>query len=252
MSEQAGVTARTGVSEVPGDYRYAGSELALFAQALRWKAYWARTLRRFVSGSVLDVGAGIGSNVAVLLSPQVRSWVALEPDHALVDDMQASLASHALPALCQPMAGTLADLPGGAMFDTILYIDVMEHIADDRAEAVLAAAHLTPGGRLIVLVPAHQYLFSAFDTAIGHYRRYNRRSLLALAPPGCRLEFFRMLDSVGFFASLANRLLLRAALPSAGQIRLWDRVMVPISVCLDPLLGYRFGKTAVAVWTRAP
>jgi len=229
---------------------YIGTELTVFAAAHRWKAYWASVLRRFVSGDVLDVGAGIGSNVAPLLSAQVRGWTALEPDPDFVGLMQAARARGELPQVCRPIVGTLAQLPAGDAFDTILYIDVLEHIRDDRAEAAAAYARLRPGGRLVVLVPAHQFLFSPFDAAIGHHRRYNRASLLALAPAGSRLALFRMLDSVGFFASLANKLLLRAAHPSTGQIRLWDRAMVPISCIADPLLGYRFGKTAVAVWTR--
>lgn len=232
------------------DFQYAGSELALFAEAHRWKAYWSGMLRRFVGGAVLEVGAGIGSNVRPLMSERVRHWTALEPDAALVDLMRQSIAEGALPASCHPVAGVLADLPASQAFDSIVYIDVMEHIADDWAEAQAAAARLAPGGRLIVLVPAHQFLFSAFDAAIGHHRRYSRAGLLALAPPGYKLELCRMLDSVGFFASLANKLLLRSAHPTAGQIRLWDRVMVPLSRLLDPLLGYRFGKTVVAVWSR--
>ncbi len=240
-----------GRSTVPEGFTYSGSELALFARAHRWKAYWAGLLRRFVAGTVLEVGAGIGSNVPLLLSRNVHSWTALEPDETLVDRIRHAIRANEIPAPCHPVVGTIADLPTDARFDSILYIDVMEHIPDDRAEAALAASHLLPGGRLIVLVPAHQFLFSPFDAAIGHHRRYSRSSLLTLAPPGCRLEWFRMLDSVGFFASLANKLLLRAAQPSPRQIRLWDRLMVPLSRRLDPLLGYRFGKTAVAVWTRA-
>lgn len=236
----------------PSDFHYAGSELALFAQAHRWKSYWATMLRRFVAGHVLDVGAGIGSNVLPLISSRVRSWTALEPDAALVGMMADAIATGALPSLCQSRAGTLAYLPAEARFDTILYIDVMEHIADDHAEASMAAAHLAPGGHLIVLVPAHQRLFSPFDAAIGHHRRYSRASLLALAPPGCRLELCRMLDSAGFFASLANKLLLRTAHPTPGQIRFWDRVLVPLSRIADPLLFHRFGKTAIAVWSRVP
>ena len=231
-------------------FNYVGSELALFAQATRWKAYWAHTLKRYVGGRVLDVGAGLGSNVQPLLSPRVESWLALEPDDALASEMRARRAAGELPPLCQPMTGMLADLPAAAKFDTILYIDVMEHIADDHAETARAAAHLAPGGNLIVLVPAHQYLFSAFDAAIGHHRRYSRTALLGLAPPGCRLEQIRMLDCIGFFASLANRLLLRSSSPGPRQIWLWDRVMVPLSRVLDPLFFHRFGKTAVAVWTR--
>lgn len=230
---------------------YAGSELALFAHAVNWKSYWARGLAPYVGGRVLDVGAGIGSNVAPLVSARVSQWTCLEPDGALVATMQARKEQGELPDHCTVRQGVLGDLPALEQFNSIVYIDVLEHIADDRAEVALAAAHLAPGGRLVVLCPAHQFLFSPFDTAIGHHRRYSRAAMIGLAPPGCRLEFCRLLDSVGFFASLANKLLLRSAHPSAGQIGLWDRLMVPASRVIDPLLGYRFGKTVIAVWSRA-
>ena len=113
-----------------------------------------------------------------------------------------------------------------------------------------AARRLAPGGNLVVLAPAHQFLFSAFDAAIGHYRRYNAGSLAALAPPGCRLRTTRMLDAAGFFASLANAALLRSSMPSPGQIKMWDGCLVPISRVLDRCTGHRFGKTVIAVWER--
>jgi hypothetical protein len=125
---------------------------------------------------------------------------------------------------------------------------VLEHIADDAAELVDARRHLAAGGHLIVLAPAHQFLFSPFDAAIGHYRRYDRAGLVGLEPPGCVLAACRMLDSVGFFASLANRMLLSSAMPSRGQIAVWDKYLVPLSRSVDIALGYRFGKTVVAIW----
>ncbi|MGH6989831.1 MAG: hypothetical protein ACREE3_08025, partial [Stellaceae bacterium] len=111
--------------------------------------------------------------------------------------------------------------------------------------------HLAETGTLIVLAPAHPFLFSAFDAAIGHYRRYTKATLLSAAPPGLSLRWCRMLDSVGFFASLGNRMLLRSAEPSVAEIAIWDRMMVPVSRLIDPAIGYRFGKSIVAVWAQA-
>jgi hypothetical protein len=61
-----------------------------------------------------------------------------------------------------------------------------------------------------------------------------------------------MLDAAGFFASLANRVLLRASMPTTGQIAFWDKVLVPVSCILDRLTGYNLGKSVVAVWHRPP
>jgi len=61
-----------------------------------------------------------------------------------------------------------------------------------------------------------------------------------------------MLDSAGFFASLANRLLLRSANPTHAQVQVWDRALVPVSRRLDWFLGYRFGKSILALWRKMP
>lgn len=230
--------------------RYAGSELEVFAGAVNWKRYVGTILRPFIGARVLEVGAGIGSNIRYLACDTVREWTSLEPD-AMLANRIAARATAAKPPDWRVIAGTLDKIDAAARFETILYIDVLEHIADDRLELTRAAHHLVAGGALVVLAPAHQFLFSSFDAAIGHHRRYSVASLAALSPPSCRRVYTAMLDSAGFFASLANRLLLRSPLPSARQIAFWDKVLVPLSRVLDRVTGHRFGKTVVAVWQRA-
>ncbi len=229
-------------------YHYVGSELELFAAANNWKAYFGSVLRRFVIGRVLEVGAGIGSNISYLHHDLVTEWTALEPDPDLAGHIEERLARGELPVNCRLVNGTIATVDSAALFDTILYIDVLEHISDDGAELVRARRHLASRGNLVVLSPAHQFLYTAFDAAIGHHRRYNRALMRALTPPGCRLSTCLMMDCAGLFASLANKLLLSAALPSKQQIAVWDKFLVPISCILDRAIGHSFGKTIVAVW----
>jgi SAM-dependent methyltransferase len=232
--------------------QYIGSELELFSAAVNWKRYFSRLLAPFVGGRVLEVGAGTGSNLTYLYSDAVREWTSLEPDRDLAARIAARIAERVgagnLPGSCQVVCGTTGDLDGHSRFDTILYIDVLEHIADDGAELRRAAGLLAPGGNLIVLSPAHRFLFSPFDAAIGHHRRYSAAQLVGLTPPGCRIRARMMLDSAGLLASLGNRLLLRAKMPTPRQIAFWDRVLVPISRLLDPLTGWTLGKSVVAVW----
>jgi SAM-dependent methyltransferase len=230
-----------------GTITYVGQELDLFAHARRWKAYWASRVRPFIRGDVLEVGAGLGQNTALLQNANVRSWRCLEPDPQLAVRLAAIVAPL---GICPIAIGTTASIRG-ELFDSILYIDVLEHIEQDRDELAKAAELLRPGGHVLVLSPAHQSLFSDFDAAIGHFRRYNRRSLEACSPPGCRLETTFYLDCAGMGASLANCLLLRQDNPTLGQIRFWDRLIVPVSRLLDPVFGYRLGKTIVGVWTKA-
>lgn len=231
-------------------HTYVGNELELFAEARRWKEYWISRVRPCVRGSVLEVGAGLGANTRLLRQGTERRWVCLEPDAALAATLRENAAQAIAPETLEIRIGTLAALGADERFDCVLYIDVLEHIEDDRAELQRAAGLLAPGGCLVVLSPAHQWLFSPFDQAIGHWRRYTRRGLEALTPPGLRLQRAYYLDSVGMLASAANRLLLRQSMPNARQIRCWDRCFVPCSRWLDPLTGHRLGKSVVAIWER--
>jgi len=224
-------------------FKYEGSELDLFEKARNWKAYWRAQIRDFVRGDVLEVGAGIGANTLTLAELDFKRWTCLEPDAALA-------ARVTLPpgGRHRSEVGTIADLHADARFDSILYIDVLEHIEDDRAEMARAAARLNPGGTVIVLSPAHPFLFTPFDAAIGHFRRYTRASLGSAAPATLHAEKLIYLDAAGMLASAANRLLLHSAMPTERQILTWDRMLVPVSRVIDPIFGGRLGKSVLGIW----
>jgi len=224
------------------EYNYVGSELDVFAKAVRWKTYWRSILAQSISGDVLEVGAGIGANTGLLAALPVKSWTCLEPDPQLCARIPRDPARTII-------NGTVADLPQVPTYDSIIYIDVLEHIEHDRAELEAAFQRLRPGGHLSVLGPAHQGLFTPFDKAIGHYRRYSKTSLRDVGPARARLVRLAYLDSAGMLASLGNRLFLKQSSPTQQQILTWDRFLVPISRRLDPLFGFAVGKSVVAVWT---
>ena len=228
-------------------FAYPGQELDIFAAASHWKAYWASRIRPWIRGDVLEVGAGLGANTAFLQNSDVCSWHCVEPDPGLAGRLANAVARL---RVCSVSRGTIASVVGH-QFDLILYIDVLEHIEADRCELATAADLLREGGHIVVVAPAHQFLFSEFDAAIGHFRRYNGASLRACSPPDCQLRAMLYLDCIGLFASAANRILLRQSQPTAAQIRRWDSYMVPLSRAIDPLLRYSVGKTICAVWERA-
>ena len=231
-------------------FSYEGQELALFARAKRWKAYLHDQLAPYLQGDVLEVGAGLGYTTAALYTPNSRpscnSWLCLEPDPENAKYLASRFAGEAIEVL----QGTLDSLAPSRRFDAILYIDVLEHIEHDDLELARAKERLLPGGRLLILAPAHQWLYSPLDRAIGHYRRYSASQLTRAIPPGLLQEKLVFLDSFGMLASLGSRFLLSSAnpYPTPLQIRLWDGVMVPLSRRLDPLLRFRLGKSLLGIW----
>jgi len=231
-------------------FTYVGSELDLFSAAKNWKSYFRDQLTPYLGEDVLEVGAGLGGTTRVLCRGTERRWVCLEPDAALVARLDQEISSGSLPKCCESRIGTLEKFDESETFDTILYMDVLEHIEDDRAEVARAARHLRPGGHIIALSPAHQWLFTPFDKAIGHHRRYTKAGFGALAPAELEKARLVYLDSIGFFASLANKLILQSAMPKPSQIAFWDRVLVRMSKVVDPVLGYSAGKSVLAIWRK--
>jgi SAM-dependent methyltransferase len=230
------------------EFSYKGNELDIFQHAVNWKRYWAAQVRPHVGSCVLEVGAGIGANTPYL-NKGAKEWVCLEPDAHMAAMLVHRQRENQFPAT-NVIAGTIAELPPGRKFDSIIYIDVLEHIENDSAEINVAASRLCLGGKLIVLSPAHSWLFSPFDAAIGHFRRYSSRAIRALTPCELKIITLRQLDSIGMFASAASRFILRPQMPTLSQVLFWDRFLVPASRVFDPLLRYWLGKSILVVWQR--
>lgn len=228
------------------EFVYVGSELDLFASVTNWKSYWASQVRPYLKGDVLEVGAGIGSNTRFLDAGSAKRWVCLEPDAQLAERLREKLTEIGIRRY-ELVCGTIESV-AGQQFDSIVYIDVLEHIERDHEELNKAARLLRPGGRIIVLSPAHQRLFTPFDASIGHFRRYDREMVRAISPPMLRLLSVRYMDSVGLLASAANLLLLRQSMPTKAQLQFWDRWLVPVSQICDRLFLYRVGKSILSVW----
>ena len=231
-------------------YVYPGRELEVFSLANNWRMYIKSLLTSFIVGEVLEVGAGIGSTTASLCSKSQPGWLCLEPDMKLYSILIEKISYNELPPCCKALNSSVRKLLSYQLFDTVLYIDVLEHIENDRDELDAVVKHIKIGGRLIVLSPAYQWLYSPFDRAVGHYRRYTHTDLLEIAPESLEPVSVSYLDSVGMIASAANRILLKEKYPSSFQIKYWDRFLVPISKVLDPLFLRKIGKTVVVIWER--
>jgi 2-polyprenyl-3-methyl-5-hydroxy-6-metoxy-1,4-benzoquinol methylase len=227
---------------------YIGTELDAFAHASNWKQYLRTVADPYLRGHVLEVGGGIGTTTSAFRNAAQTSWTALEPDGALAIRLLQRVSE--LPDPVRIVVGTLDAIRPDPVFDCIIYIDVLEHIEKDGEELRRAAVRLAPGGFIVVLSPAHQALYTAFDEAVGHYRRYDRRSLSALTPPGTTLAEIRYLDSTGLLLSLGNRVFLRSSSPTVAQVKLWDQRCIPISRRIDRWFGNRLGKSILAVWRR--
>ena len=230
------------------EYKYPGDELIWFLIAKNWKRYFARQIKPYIKGMVLEVGAGIGSNTRYLNDGTAPAWLMLEPDKNMAGVLERDVLDKRYPSNCRIKKGTIDDVE--LKFDTIIYIDVLEHIEADAQELQKASSVLNPEGHIIVLAPAFQHLFNPFDKAIGHYRRYNRKTLKSIQPHELKCISSRYYDSMGYFASLANKVFLKQKNPSQHQVQFWDKWMVPASRVTDKIFFHCFGKSIIAIWKK--
>lgn len=224
---------------------YIGSELEVFSLAKNWRAYWSDTVTPYLGLDVLEVGAGLGS-VTRLLSANANRWTALEPDSS----MAAGLRAETLPPNTSVVCGTIDSIEDGESYDTVLYIDVLEHIESHALELEKAARLLRPGGNLILLAPAYNWLMSPFDHRIGHFRRYTKKSLASICPRDFVSLSANYLDFFGLLASVANKILLRQGQPRRSQILFWDSVLIPMSKVADRVSRHQLGKSVLVVWQK--
>jgi SAM-dependent methyltransferase len=130
--------------------------------------------------------------------------------------------------------------------DTIVCLNVLEHIEDDRAALARLFASLEPGGRLVLLVPAHRWLYGAIDRAIHHYRRYERAELVErLRETGFAVEHVAFFNRLGIVGWYLNSVLARRTTVPGVQARL-QSLLVPL-LRVESLLPLPFGLSLIAV-----
>jgi SAM-dependent methyltransferase len=184
----------------------------------------------YLRGRMLEVGAGLGTITRRLIEryPDV-TVVALEPAGNLFTDLQSYAA---LTARVTAHRQTLIEYEPATDdgFDAVIYLNVLEHIADDERELRLAAKVLRQGGVLLVFGPAVEWLYSELDYRAGHYRRYSLRQLRdKLTATGFRIVSLRYFDALGVLPYLLVYRLLRHDNISGSTLWGYDRMVVPPS-----------------------
>lgn len=201
------------------------------ADAARYNEWLLERALPYVGDHVLDFGAGIGTFSAEL--SRRAEIVALEPDPQFVPRLRERFATNDRVTVVEGDATWLGRDDLRSDFDTVLCLNVLEHIRED--EKVLRAFHdcLVAGGHLLLLAPAHRALFGAIDRNVGHERRYSLGMLRArLQRAGFATIEARYVNPIGAIGWLLSSRLLRRTQVPTGPLRIYDR-LVPALQRLD-------------------
>jgi glycosyltransferase involved in cell wall biosynthesis len=230
-----GAILRFGLS----DYIYAedvyGSQiLGRLNRAPRFTKWMADVIRPYVGEKVLEIGAGTG-NLTVQLIPRRLYWASdINPLYLTYLENVGLNRPYMRVGYTDGEKGE--SFPQEQKFDTVICLNVVEHLADDLAALNNIRGVLEDGGRAIVLVPCGPWLFGTLDEVLGHHRRYTRKQLTEVVEKaGFHLENMLEFNRVGVIAWWLNARLLRRRTFGLWQIKTLN-LLTPLFRIMDNFL----------------
>jgi len=223
--------------------------LERLTSARNYNRWLTDRLQRWVGRRVLEIGAGLGSMSEFILDRERVVLSDTDPYYlARLRERFASRPNVRITKLRLPDAdGSLA----AERLDTVICLNVLEHVPADVASLAAMRVLLQAGGRLVLLVPSFPSLYGTLDEALGHVRRYTpaelRRKFLDAGFRLLHLEYFNLAGVPGWW--LMGRVLKRRLIP-AGSLSLYD-ALVPL-FRLERFLPWRVGQSLIAIGERAP
>jgi len=198
--------------------------------APRYNRWQYDMIAPWIGNRVLEVGSGIGNMSEHIVAPK-RELVALtDIDEGYRQQLRERFAAHpevVVESLVLPDEEAPARFKDHR-FDTVVALNVVEHIADDVGTLRTMAGLLAPHGQVVILVPALQAIFGSLDEELGHFRRYSRASLAAaFRAAGLRVERMFWYNRVGVFGWWLNACVRRVKRIPLNQLQAFDR-FVPV------------------------
>jgi SAM-dependent methyltransferase len=228
---------------------YVGKDLEAMSFAVNYHRWILEEFRPYLGKNLVEVGAGTGSFSEMLLEENPESLALVEPSEMFgflernINQLETRAQVDFHQAIFTETADRLRPTP-----DTILYVNVLEHIDDDRGELARVYETLAPGGHCLVFVPALSALYGAFDEKIGHFRRYGKKELEAkAAAAGFEVVKSKYFDLVGILPWYVKYKLLKSDSLESGAVTAYDKFAIPFVRRVERLLTVPVGKNILAV-----
>jgi SAM-dependent methyltransferase len=211
----------------------------------RYNDWILEKISPWVGDRVLEVGSGIGNISRYFLDRRELCLTHVQEDY--LDVLREKFGAYPHITIARYNLEERADCLHGREFDTILVLNVLEHIENDIHALREMSAFLAPGGRIILQLPAHRLLYGSLDINIDHFRRYTARDIREKFT-SCGLETerlvrFNMFGALGWL--LCSRVLRKKILPE-GQLGLFN-FLTPAFMAIERIIPTPFGLSLLAV-----
>jgi len=233
--------------ELENEYQ-ALNELQIMSKADNYNNWIWDTIKQYIGTNVLEVGAGIGTFTEYLLNKDkvYATDIAQNCLKALSNRFRENLNIDVLylDITSKPDTRYWED----KSIDSIICLNVIEHIENDLDALKNMASILKPGAQIILMVPAFQFIYGTIDQLDGHYRRYTLsqvKKVLSLA--GFKIPIVHYFNSVGLLAWLYTNKIVKNRSTSLGKVVLYDKYVVPWLKHTEHVIKPPFGQSVVAV-----
>lgn len=231
------------------DHFYDGRDLEAMSFAVNYHRWIFDLIRSHLGHRIVEVGAGSGNFSSMLVEQNPELLCVIEPSREMFKRLEPR--ARELGRTVRPFNATfaaVADEIKSLAPDTIVYVNVLEHIEKDVEELELLHRTLQPGGRVVIFVPALQWLYGSFDRLIEHRRRYSRAELEEKCTrAGFRVTFSRYFDFAGIAPWWVKYRLLKSDTMESGAVQLYDRWIVPINRRIESIVAPPIGKNVILV-----
>lgn len=230
---------------------YIGKDLEAMSFAANYHRWILDEFRPYLGDHIVEVGAGTGNFSRLLLAESPRKLSLVEPSEMFehLERNISTVETRTDVSLYNSIFRNAADtIAAKARPDTIIYINVLEHIEDDLGELQTIYQTLADGGQCLIFVPALQALYGDFDRKVGHFRRYAKKDL----EEKCRTAGFnivrsRYFDLAGIIPWFIKYRILRSDDLSPNAVTLYDRLAVPVVKKFESLVNIPLGKNVLMV-----
>ena len=234
--------------------RYAADDLETMSEARNYQAHVFGLVRPHVGTRVLEVGCGIGTMTRQLLD-LAQQVVCIEPNLNCAARAREALAGNdrVTIRICHLEECSRIELQQQT-FDTIVCVNVLEHIEDDvRALSLFRDVVSPTRGKVVIFVPALQQLYSQHDAALGHHRRYSKRTLrAAFEAAGLDVLAMQYTNPIGLLGWMYNLYISGNTEHTSSQIRLFDRFVAPWALPIERVVAPPIGLSLFAVGRAHP
>jgi hypothetical protein len=215
--------------------------------AKNYNAWLADLTRPYLGDDPLEIGSGLGGNASLWLDAGLQRLTVSELDTDVLRRLHDRFDNDARVTVQRI---DLSEASEGS-HSAVVGLNVLEHIADDVGALRGAAKLLGDDGRVVMFVPAFAFAMGKFDRAIGHYRRYTRKSLTdAFVRAGLRPESVRYVNSVGLPAWFVAVRLLGQEPREGLMLRAWDGGVIPVVRQIERRVSPPFGQSVLGVAKR--